>query len=215
MRVLGSIGPVLMLAAAVSAAQDFVDPRSLELVRFDCTTGVVRSEMTLFGNGTLRLREGDVGEEEMQLAELAPDVLEAYQRRLQDESLGNSLAPPKRIEGMWTEQCELTLDIPDGPVGSVTIGTFDSMSLPLSRVVAIARELVTLARAETRVAGIPTDYVPLRGDVLIHHDGTRYRVHGWTSDGTGVELLGIEQPIALYLLIESLDEQFLGLEERR
>jgi len=203
-----------LLTAGLVAAAGFEDPRTLEVVRLDCTTGIVRSDMTLFGNGTLRLREGDVGEEEMQLAELAPDVFEGYLRRLQQEALGNNLAPPKQIGGLWTEQCELTVQVPEGPTGSTAFGAFDSLSLPLSRVVAIARELVVLAREETYVAGIPRDYVPERGDVLVDHSGSRYRVHGWTSDSQGVELQGVDQPLTIYVTIEALHKQFLSVEER-
>jgi len=217
MRTLPSASVTGFLAAAVAFAAGahaaaVEDPRSLELLRFDCTTGVVRSEVTLFANGTLRLREGDVGEEAMQLAELAPDVREGYLRRLQQESLGGDLAPPPGVDGLWTEQCVLTLDVPDGPAGTASVGAFDSMSLPLSRLVTIARELVALARVQTYVAGIPTGYVPREGDVLIHHDGSRYLIQGWTSDGRGIEVVGLDQPLTIYVAVEELSQQFLSVE---
>ena len=215
MKVLLSASAAGLLAASLLGADGFEDPRTVELVRLDCTTGIVRSEMTLFGNGTLRLREGDVGAEEMRLSEIGPDIFEGYLRRLQQESLGNNLVPPKQVEGMWTEQCSLTVDVPEGPVGTTAFGALDSMSLPLSRVVSIARELLALARVEDYVAGIPPGYVPERGDVLLHQNGSRYRVHGFTSDGLGLELQGIEQPLAIYVAIEALHEQFLAVEERR
>lgn len=212
-NLLGVITVCLALGLVPPAlAADYDDPRTLELLRLDCATGIVRSEVTLFGNGTLRLKEGDVGEEAMRLSELAPDLLEGYLNRLRLESLGNGLAPPRQVQGLWTEQCVLTVDVPEGPEGTAGFGAFDSMSLPLSRVVAIARELLALARVETYVAGIPVGYVPKRGDVLLHHNGTRYRVHGWTSDGLGVELQGIEQPLTLYLPINVLYAQFLSVE---
>ena len=212
MRVLLTAIVIVLMAAVGASATAYEDPRTHEVVRFDCTTGLARSEVTLFGNGTLRLREGDVGEEEMALAELAPEVLDGYLRRLQMESMGGGLAPPKRIDGLWTEQCVLILEVPDGPSGRAEFGAFDSLDLPLSRVVAIARELVTLARSRTVVAGIDPGYVPQRGDILIAHDGTRYRVNVRTMDGTGVELVGIDQPLSIYVLIETLHEQFLAIE---
>lgn len=215
MKILLSASVVGLLASGLAMATGFEDPRTLEVIRLDCTTGIVRSDMTLFGSGTLRLREGDVGAEEMLLSELGPDILEGYVRRLQQESLGNNLVPPKQVEGLWTEQCTLTVDVPDGPVGTTAFGGMDSMSLPLSRMVSIARELLALARVETHVAGIPLGYVPERGDVLLHRNGSHYRVHGFTSDGLGLELQGIEQPLAIYVAIETLHDQFLAVEGRQ
>lgn len=213
----------LWAVAAVSAQQRaaaeppaYRDPRSLEVVRFDCRTGTLRSELTLFANGTMRLREGEVGSESMLLSELDPDSLAAYLRRLAAESLDDGLRPPPPVGGIFTEQCSLVLDVPDGPVGTARFGAFDSLSLALSRVVAIVRELVVIAHASNvSSAGLSPHYLPVAGDVLIHRDGDRYRVQGLTSDGRGVELSGIEQPLILYVALENLPSLFLAVEDRR
>jgi hypothetical protein len=201
--------------AAVTVAQSSADPRSVEILRLDCTTGPVRNDVTLFGNGTLRLRSGETGQEELMLSELDGDSFDAYIRRLQQESLGDGLAAPRRMEGLWTEQCVLTAAVPDGPSGTEAFSGLDSLSLPLSRVVSIARELMALARVQTHVAGIPPGYVPQRGDVLLHRDGSRYLVYGETSDGKGVELMGLDQPLTLYVVITDLQALFLAVEEHR
>ncbi|MDH3405077.1 MAG: hypothetical protein OES32_12065 [Acidobacteriota bacterium] len=200
---------------AAGAGGEPRDPRSAEVLRLDCAAGPVRSDLTLFGNGTLRLREGEAGAEELHLAELGRDVFDAYVRRLRAEALDDGLAPPPSVDGPWTQSCVLTLDVPAGPAGSVGFSGFDSLSLPLARVVAIARELTVVARTSARVAGLDPAYEPVAGDVLLHRDGSRYRVHGLTADGRGVELTGIEQPLTLYVPLEALTELFLGLEETR
>jgi hypothetical protein len=189
------------------------DPRSHEVLRLDCTAGTARSEVTLFGNGTLRLREGELGSEELQLSELGRDVLDAYVRRLRAESLDDGLAPPSSVDGPWTETCALTLEVPAGPVGSVEFSGFDSLSLALSRVVTIARELMVVARTNKNLLGLDRDYQPVAGDILLHRDGGRYRVNTLTSDGRGVELMGLDEPLTLYVALEALGEIFLGVEE--
>ncbi|MCZ6726432.1 MAG: hypothetical protein O7A98_03650 [Acidobacteria bacterium] len=200
------------LFAAASFGQ-FQDPRSLEVLRLDCVTGNVRSDLTLFGNGTLRVWEGELGSEQMELSELDPDSVEAYVRRLRQETLSDGLAPPQSVEGLWIERCRLTLDVPEGPAGTVSFGGLDSLSLALSRVVRIARELVALARSKIQLAGLSAQYRPKVGDVLLHRNGFRYRVNSFTSDGTGVELLGFEQPMALYVAIKDLPQLFLAVED--
>jgi hypothetical protein len=43
----------------------------------------------------------------------------------------------------------------------------------------------------------------------------RFEVIGETADGRGVELIGLEQALTLYLLKEALPTQFVELLERR
>jgi hypothetical protein len=148
----------------------------------------------------------------MRLSELDPDGFEAYVRRLRAEGLGDELAPPPSVEGLFTEQCALTVDVPGGPAGGATFGHFDSVSLGLSRLVTIARELVVVARARSQVDGLSADYVPRGGDILLHRNGGRFQVRGLTSDGRGVELIGIDQPLTIYVGLESLPDDFLGVE---
>src|SRR5215217_1069964 len=57
--------------------------RSTEVVRLECASDLGRREVTLFGNGTVRLREGLRGKEEaLGLAELDPAELAGALARL-------------------------------------------------------------------------------------------------------------------------------------
>ncbi len=215
-RILGA-GLATVLAAGLASAPAFAaepihDPRSHELLRLDCVTGNLRTDLTLFSNGTCRLREGEVGSERMHLSELDPDAKDAYVRRLQAESLGESVSPLGSLGGEWTESCRLAVDIPDGPQGEVRYGNLAPKSLALSRVVTIAEEILLVVRTAARVSGLRPGFVPQRDQVLVRRDGTRYRVRGLTSDGLGIELEGIDQPVTIYFALEVLHEEFLEVE---
>ncbi|HEY7216268.1 MAG TPA: hypothetical protein VIC28_16720, partial [Thermoanaerobaculia bacterium] len=101
---------ILSILSVLSAAT--ADDRSVELVRYDCTTDLTRREMTLFANGTIRVREGQIGNEWMGLVELGPDELQAFVNRFLGEDLSESPNPEKGVEGAWIERCELRLHLP-------------------------------------------------------------------------------------------------------
>jgi hypothetical protein len=50
--------------------------------------------------------------------------------------------------------------------------------------------------------------------VLLRKDGRLYEVVGPTSDGMGLELTGVEQPMTVYVLAEAIREEFVMLVER-
>ena len=104
--------PILLLglAALPTGAQE-QDKRSIEVVRYDCTTDTTRREVTLFANGTVRVREGWIGNEWMGLTELGPDELQGFLNRLAGEDLSESRNPEKGVEGAWIERCELRLHL--------------------------------------------------------------------------------------------------------
>ena len=49
-------------------------------------------------------------------------------------------------------------------------------------------------------------------DVLRRPDGIRFRVNGFTADGSGVELVGIEHPVTIYLAKTELSSHFAAVE---
>jgi len=191
------------------------DLRSLVVLRLECASDLGRRETTLFGNGTVRLRDGLPGEEEMVLAELDPEALEGVLARLEAEDLAEVRAETRDVEGEWVERCLLELPLREGGGGPTRFrfSRYAALPLGLSRVVAIARELEEVAE-RGRGLGLPAGYAPRRGDVLERSDGARFRVVQHTADGKGVELLGLDVPLTLYLAIDALGEEFVAVVSR-
>jgi hypothetical protein len=202
---------ILLLAALPAQGDD----RSTEILRYECRTDVARRETTLFANGTIRLRKGQIGNERMGLAELAPDKLEGFVNRLAAEDLSEAKSPDKGPEGAWIERCELRLQIPGKDLQTFQLGQYDRLPLSLSHVVRIAQELEKKVPVVKERDDLPAGYEPRRGDVLKHvGDGNRFRIMGFTSDGKGIELEGIDQPIELYVPRDQIRKKFTELLSR-
>ena len=212
-RQLGALLTALLVLPASHAA---VDPRSHELVRLDCRSGLSRRETTLFENGTLRLRElpGDG----LVLRELTPEELHDILARLAREDLGEVKALPTTVDGAWIERCELWLDLVEGRPRHLAFGRLDTLPLALARVLAVVDELgrraEDTAEANRQASELPADYYPQAGDVLVKRDGKRFRVVTITVDKRGVELAGQEQPVTIYLALTELRGEFVSLEKR-
>jgi hypothetical protein len=191
------------------------DRRSHELIRRDCRSQIGRNELTLFANGTLRHRYGPPDALIMMLLEIPPDEVEALTRRLAQEDLSETDRRTRTAGGDWIEVCTLTLRLPGQPEEILSYGSFDSRSLALSRVTAVTDELEARIRAESSRSKLPVGYLPRRGDVLLRFDGSRYRVVGYTQFKRGIEVIGLEQPMTLFVAIEELDKEFSELLSRR
>jgi hypothetical protein len=210
---------VLLAAAAGSAQQDEppheLSERSLERLRYDCANDIDRRDLTLFANGTLRLRQGPPGIERMWLRELGRESLRAYLNRLAEPLRHETPPSDFTASGEWVERCVLELHLEGRAPERYEFDRFDTLSLDLQRTLAIARELVesvdTGAPGEGE-AFLPLDYEPRVGDVLRRPDGVRFRVNGFTSDGNGVELVGIEHPVTIYLAKIELSSHFAAIE---
>jgi len=195
----------LMLAAPCAA----VDDRSFEIVRYDCLTDTTRHEITLFGNGTVRVRDGLIKHEWMGLAEMGPDELQGFVNRLSEEDLTQSASPEKGVEGNWVERCELRLQLPGKGLKTFRFGHYDPLGLTLSRVVRIALELGEKVQVVKDADALPADYVPEVGDVLKRvGDGARFRIVAFTSDKKGIEFQGIDVPLAMYIPKDQVRQQF-------
>ena len=131
--------------------------RTTELVRRDCRTEIGRQEVTLFANGTLRLRDRLNDDRRMQLAELTPDEVEAYLRRLEGEDLSEVRSGRSEIQGDWVESCTLDLKLSEAEPRSFTYGRFDSLPLALARVNLVVDDMVgdTVLGAGHDVADVP------------------------------------------------------------
>jgi hypothetical protein len=208
----------------VARAESVSDPlfaglsaRTLERLRYDCRAENHRRDVTLFANGTLRLRQGEPGSEAMWLLELLPEDRDAYLARLAGDDRGETERDASTVGGDWIERCRLTIHLPGKLPEEYELGRFDSLSLALRRAVEIAEELV--ARVDTAAppegaTRLPSSYGPKVGDELRRADGEWFRVTGFTADGGGVELLGSEQPIVLYIAIANLGREFVELRRR-
>jgi hypothetical protein len=195
------------------------DPRTREWVSLVCASEIGSSTITLFANGTVRLREERLapGEEEppeLWLAELDPDELAAYRNRLAEIDLSEDEAPRYGASGEWVEQCTLVLELPGSEPRRFRFGRYDSLPLNLSRLVRVVRELGDEALARDARAGLPVLYVPRRGDILIDGEGGRFEVVRETAEGRGVELVAVDSPLVLYFAIDQLRSRFVALERR-
>lgn len=212
------------------------DPRSVVLLRRNCESSLDREEVTLFANGTVRVLQGPPGEEEMDLGELDPDQLRTYADRIRAEDLGETDRRTSGPVGDWVSRCRLELhfDAMERWVGSPPVaphdgsdgrrsrgdavfeyGTYGSLSLGLSRVLALVDGI---SGGVDRAVGrglLPDDYRPRRGDVLRRADGVLFRVERTTASKDGWELQGVQQPLTLYILKSEIPKLFVELVERR
>ena len=212
--------PALLLClvpAKAPAQEEFRSARIVELLRMSCSNDLGLREITLFGNGTLRLRDGLGQDVKMWLHELEPQQRDAFVNRLLEENWDETEDEYRSIDGDWVENCELALDLPGQGRHSHRFGRYDSLSLTLQRTVAIARELTTFVDQTRRAEGeseIPRDYEPRVGDLLINDRGHRYRLVAFTSEGEGVELQGLDQPLTMYLSFDGLRQEFVQVRRK-
>ena len=195
-----------------------VSKRTHELVNLECRDEVSRRLVTLFANGTVRVKEGLKDEQQMLLAELDPVTLQGYIDRFTE--LDYSEIDRQQIlptEGTWVATCELMLDFPgDANFGPQTMAfsRFDSLPLNLKRAVELTDELA--AKAEPAdLEQLPLNYQPKIGDVLRRRDGQVFSVLGKTSDGKGLELESTQDPLTLFVAIDDLRREFIALISRR
>lgn len=111
-RRLGMAFAGLAVAAAVpAAAQPIPTGRGDVLLRRDCRSAIAREEVTLFGNGTVRLRSGPLGEERMVLVEVTRDEVESLVAAIRAEVYAEAGAGSAGPEGDWVERCLLELPV--------------------------------------------------------------------------------------------------------
>lgn len=194
---------------------EVVRERTHEIIRLDCRNDLGRREITLFGNGTVRRREGLAGAEVMSLGELPPDRLESLVRRLAAEDLSEVRNLPAGVDGPWVERCELALALSEAPPRRFAFGRYDALPLPLSRLLAVVEDVAAAAVRPERERRLPSGYEPQPGDLLERADGVVFKVMGFTSDGRGVELQGVSQPLTVYIAPEHLRREFVARVERR
>lgn len=102
---------LLISSAPLAAAQPFPGGRGDVLLRRDCRSLIAREEVTLFGNGTVRLRSGPLGEERMVLGEVSREEVESLVAAIRREDLREAGAGAAGPEGDWVERCVLELPV--------------------------------------------------------------------------------------------------------
>jgi hypothetical protein len=208
---------VLVVAAPAALAKPAtqLSDRSTEIVRLDCGSDVGRREVTLFGNGTVRLREGPRGKETLGLAELGKSELDAFLRRLADEDLSEVDQLDRGMTGDWVERCDLELALPGRGARSFRFGRYDTLPLNLSRVLRVVDDLGAKVVELRAAEHLPEGYEPRGGDVLRRIDGQLFEVIADTTDHKALELWGVDQPLTVYVPRDQLRNEFVALVSRQ
>ena len=204
-----------LLAAPLPAAQG-EDPRSVERLRYTCESSISRLELTLFANGTLRLRETAPDElPRMRLAELGRGELAAFLARLAEEDLTEVDLRGPEAGGDWVQACELRLALEGRPPRRLRFGRMDSLPLALGRLLRVVDDLLLEVDRLAPRSELPVDYEARAGDRLRRFDGVLFEVVAYTGDGAGLELEGLDEPLVLFIPLAALRDEFVELVERR
>lgn len=200
----------------VLAPGDPRDPRSVELFYYGCSDELERRDVTLFANGTLRLRKGPHGVQEMRLEEIGPVELRTHLNRLLRIRASRDFPDQLRLEGSvagrWIDTCRFQLDLPGFSAVRLEVGSFDLLPLELKQLQQYADELEGLTRPLVRPDALPPDYEPQIGDVLRTHEGKVYRIRGRTTDGGALELESLDGAWRIFVPEDEFPEYFAALE---
>lgn len=185
--------------------------RSVELLRYDCRSKIGRREVTLFANGTVRIRDGEIGNEALGLSELDVVELEGFVNRLREIDLSRE-KPLRGLDGDWIETCRLVVALPDTKVYDLTVSRYQAQSLTLSNVLRVVEDVAAKVTSLTDREQLPVGYEPKLGDVLKRIDGEWYRVRGFTADKKAIELQGVDTPLTVFIARDALRREFVALQ---
>jgi hypothetical protein len=187
------------------------DDRSTERIRLDCASDLGRREITLFANGTVRLRQGPTGREKMALGELGPDELASFVAEAAAIDLAESDSDESGLVGPAVERCTVAMTLPGRPLWARRFGRFDTLAPSLARLVGLVDGLAARAEQTSPLRegpGLAPGYQARPGDVLARNDGVLFEVVADTADGRGVELRGIDQPLTVYVAKGQIGREF-------
>ncbi len=207
---------LLALAVLAPAPWTLADDRSTELMRYECRSSLSRRDVTLFANGTVRLRQGPLDDQQLYLDELRREELAGYVRQLRraqasDQSPAVDL-PANAPSGDWVESCEIHLALPDAEPVIYSFTAYEIPQLVVARLIHVAEDLAYFTRPPPSAERLPEDYRPRLGDVLRNAEGRKFQVMGLTGDGRGVELAELGTPVMVLVPLAELDQLFLALE---
>ena len=118
------------------------DPRSQVVLESDCMTEASRRQITLFANGTVRMRDGLGATRTMRLVELGDVELRAYQNRLRDIRFDDLAPHSSGMEGSLVERCKVEVAPPESETLLFEYGQFDTIPLGLKHVLLLIEDLV-------------------------------------------------------------------------
>lgn len=203
---------LLLSTLAVAAAER---PAVDRVLLFDCVSDIGHRKLAFYDDGTIYLQEGEPGEEETLLHRLDPDRAQAFLTRLRQETKPGTMEPSNPgPEGAWVERCLLQVDLPGEPQVRLSFRRYDTLPLSLSRLVAVADDLLAALRDAPPEQALPAEYEPRPGDVLRRKDGLRFEIVRTTGDGRGLELQGIDQPLTVYVPVGAVHLEFTELLSR-
>lgn len=202
------------LPGPVPAQDPAPDPRTVTLFDYHCASDRDLHWVTLFANGTVRLRERIAVDEPetMALAELAPEQLAGYRRQLRLTDPSDGILPddpPVGTTGLGVETCDLLVAPPSGKELRYRFGPLEVSSLRYARWVALAEALAEIARPDPEIEVLDEAYEPAMNDVLRDAAGDRYRIV-WVSLDGWVEFDGIDQPFHLVYHRSQLASRFVA-----
>jgi len=197
-----------LVALATIAAAPPPDLRTVVVLNENCRSTIAERQLTLFANGTVRLRLGPPGSETMSLLELPPGDLATYLNQLGELDWSDTDVSQDAPRGEWTESCELDLALPGRTPRTLSYGRFASGSLALEKERRVVDDLIARTTALGAAPEIPTAYLPREGDRLERTDGLIFEIVGFTSDGKGIELSGVESPLTIYVQKSELRHSF-------
>lgn len=184
------------------------DPRSVIVVRENCTSRLAIQDLTLFANGTLRLRQGDPTTPTMTLHELGPDRLERYVERLGRVDLGDAEANASGPQASWDEVCTLELELPGREPRRFRyerLATGDYGTIGVRRIV---EDLLDELKESANPSEIPASYRPRTGDRLERNDGIVFEVDGMTTDNKGVQLTSVDGRFTMFVPLDRVPWEF-------
>lgn len=221
-----TIGAVVSPAAGTAEDRRSVDRRSIVLFEKSCVSDRGRQIVTLFANGTIRLKESfargldaapasdaeSPGTTVLHLAELTPEETRSYRRELIRAMPSDGKLPESEravIEGVGVETCTLIIDTGTGTPLEHAFAPLEVPSLRLERWLGLAGDLIRRARPSEEPETLDEAYEPDIGDVLRDRAGQRFRIRWITFEGI-VELDGIDTPVHLRVAADQLAEQFVA-----
>lgn len=210
------LSPLVLVLLVLAPGALIADDRSTELMHYECSSTLSRRDVTLFANGTVRLRQGPWEDQALYLDELLREELASYVKQLRDIQTSAGAfpvdMPVNAPSGDWIETCEMRLMLPETEPKTYAFTTYEIPPLMVANLIHVAEDLADFTKPLERSRRVPKDYSPRPGDMLQSVEGGKFRVVGLTGDALGVELEELGTPVMILMPLRDLRELFSILE---